>query len=83
MAIASFIIHTTRQDLAGVKASLSQRRDATILPWESPPCLVAVIERPSKELERVEREFKATPGVLSVATAYLNIEDELGGEGAK
>jgi len=44
---------------------------------------VAVIERPSKELERVEREFKATPGVLSVATAYLNIEDELGGEGAK
>jgi len=77
MAIASFIIQAREQDLAAVKDALSRRPDATVLPWEKPPCLVVVVERLAGELETVERAIKATPGVLSVGTAYLNIEDEL------
>ena len=48
-----------------------------VLPWDEPPCLVLVVERPAADLEAVERAIKATPGVVSLATAYLNIEDEL------
>jgi nitrate reductase NapAB chaperone NapD len=77
MAIASFIIQAREQDLTAVKDTLSRRSDATVLPWESPPCLVAVIERPATDMEAVERAIKTTPGVISVATAFLTIEDEL------
>jgi len=77
MAIASFIIQTLERDLTAVKDILARRSDATVLPWESPPCLVAVIERPATDMEAVERAIKTTPGVISVATAFLTIEDEL------
>jgi nitrate reductase NapAB chaperone NapD len=77
MAIAFFIIRAGEQDLPAVKDALSRRSDATVLPWESPPCLVAVIERPATDMEAVERAIKTTPGVISVATAFLTIEDEL------
>ncbi|MHC1710760.1 MAG: chaperone NapD [Solidesulfovibrio sp.] len=77
MAIASFIIQAREQDLADVKDALSRRSDATVLPWESPPCLVAVIERPAQDMAAAERAIKTTPGVISVATAFLTIEDEL------
>lgn len=81
MAIASFIIQTREQDLTAVKEVLARRADATILPWESPPCLVAVIERPAADMEAAQRAIKTTPGVLSVATAFLTIEDELEDDG--
>jgi nitrate reductase NapAB chaperone NapD len=81
MAIASFIIQTREQDLTAVKDILSRRSDATVLPWESPPCLVAVIERPAQDMEAAERAIKTTPGVISVATAFLTIEDELENDG--
>jgi nitrate reductase NapAB chaperone NapD len=77
MAIASFIIQTQEQERAAVKEALSRRSDATVLPWDNPPCLVAVIERPATDMEAVERAIKTTPGVIAVATAFLSIEDEL------
>ncbi|WP_300154809.1 chaperone NapD [Solidesulfovibrio sp.] len=79
MAVASFIVQTSKDGLAGVKETLARRPDATVLPWEGSPDLVVVIERPSDELPAVERAIRATPGVLAVAAAYLSLEDELSG----
>ncbi len=77
MAVASFIVQTGADALAGVKEALSRRTDATVLPWEGSPDLVVVIEGPSDALPDAERDIRATPGVLAVAAAYLSLEDEL------
>lgn len=77
MAIASFIIQTTESEREAVKSALSRHEGALVLPWGESPNLVVVVERPSGEMLEVERAMKAVPGVLSVAAAYLSIEDEL------
>ncbi len=77
MAVASFIVQTNQESLAGVKETLARRPGTTVLPWEGSPDLVVVIEQPSDALPAVERAIRTTPGVVAVAAAYLSLEDEL------
>jgi len=77
MAIASFLVQPREGAQSDVKQALSRLPGATVLPWDRPTCLVVILECPAAELEYTERTFKQTPGVVSVAVAYCNIEDEM------
>lgn len=77
MAIAGFVFEVERGMEGEAQAGLAALAGITVHRREDVAGLVAVAERPAAEMAELEREFKRTPGVLAVSTAYLNLEDEL------
>lgn len=81
MAVASFVMLVRQGSLERVNGVVAGMEGLTVHDSGEPNHLVIVAERPSDELQGLERELKGIDGVLAMPIAYLNMEDELEGAG--
>lgn len=82
MAVASFLLQVVPGSQAAVERRCSSLEGVTFHPTQSNEDMVLVAEMHSSELPGLEHTLKHTEGVLSLATAFLSIEDELGAAGS-
>jgi|WetSurMetagenome_2_1015567.scaffolds.fasta_scaffold125483_3 nitrate reductase NapAB chaperone NapD len=78
MAIAGLLVHTLKDRLLEVEAALKTRPGFTTYGTHEGQFIVVVAEAPAEELEDRVEALKNLPGVLTVYTTYVTIEDELG-----
>jgi nitrate reductase NapAB chaperone NapD len=78
MAIAGLLVHTQKDRLLMVEAALKTRPGFTTYGTHEGQFIVVVAEAPAEDLEERVEGLKNLPGVLTVYTTYVTIEDELG-----
>ena len=78
MAIAGLLVHARKDHLGEVEAAIGARPGFTTYGTHEGQFIVVVAEAPAEELEVLVEGLKNIPGVLTVYTTYVTIEDELG-----
>ncbi len=77
MAIAGLLVHTLREYLPEVEAAIGARAGFATYGTHEGQFIVVVAEAPAEELEGRVEALKNLPGVLTVYTTYVTVEDEL------
>jgi nitrate reductase NapAB chaperone NapD len=77
MAIMGFLVHTLKEDVTEVEARIRQMPEMTTYGIHQDQYIVVVSEAVSDRIEKVVDQVKELPGVLTIYTTYLTIEDEM------
>jgi len=81
MAISGILIHCLTDDLTAVEAQVQTMEEITTYGVHDDAYVVAVVESPSDQIERVTKRIEEIEGVLTIYTTYLTIEDEIDEDG--
>lgn len=77
MAIMGFLVHALKKDVAAVEVRVRQLPEMTTYGIHQDQYIVVVAEAVSDRIEKVVDKVKRLPGVLTIYTTYLTIEDEM------
>ena len=80
MAIAGLLIHTSEKELETTEAQITTMDGMTTYGCHQNQYVVVVAEAPSSELEARVKKIENLPGVLTIYTTYVTLEDETGDE---
>ncbi len=81
MAISGILIHCLSDTLTAVEVQVKTMEELTTYGVHDGAYVVAVVESPSDQIERVIKRIQKIDGVLTVYTTYLTIEDEIDEDG--
>jgi len=81
MAISGILIHCLSDSLISVESQVQTMDEITTYGVHDDAYVVAVVESPSDQIEKVVKGIERLDGVLTIYTTYLTIEDEIDEEG--
>ena len=81
MAISGILIHCLSDALNTVESQVQTMEELTTYGVHDDAYVVAVVESPSDQIEKVIKCIERIDGVLSIYTTYLTIEDEIDDDG--
>ena len=81
MAISGILIHCLSDSLTSVESQVQTMEEITTYGVHDDAYVVAVVESPSDQIEKVVKGIERLDGVLTIYTTYLTIEDEIDEEG--
>ncbi len=82
MAIAGLLVHSLVEEAEALQERISAMAGMTTYGIHEGQYIVVVAEAPGDQMEAAVDQLDRLPGVLTIYTTYLTIEDELEADGA-
>jgi len=77
MAIAGLLVQAQKEELKKVEAEIRAMPEMTTYGCHQDQFVVVVAEAPAERMENAVDRIHAIPGVLTVYTTYVTVEDEI------